>query len=291
MRWIRLLLLSALFLSIPTLMKRDFKLPPTYIDRYPSNPKWETPAPQEELLSILNQPFLYFAHGNQSTVFASQDGKYVLKLFRYKRSLFPLLHNCKNWFKKKPKQSLVDKLEKTFNATHLAYTEASPFTQVIYCHLNLTQRQLPVIELQAGRKYEVPLDQYRFVLQRKVASFKETLLAAREDPEKMGRLLDSFLQLLINRSSLNIRNSDPNLGPNFGFLGEQAVELDFGNYHKISPNPEMRRQEIENLVQRLEEWLGVNAPEYVNDLRLKSAISYSRLSQPPLPKGRSLEGG
>lgn len=282
-----MILLSALFLSIPQFMKKDFKLPQTYIDRYPTDPGWEVPPPNEEISKILNQPFRYLANGNQATVFASEDGKYVLKLFRYKRSVFPFLHSCKNWFRKKPKQSLLEKLEKTFNAAHLAYTQASSFTQVVYCHLNLTQNLLPTIQLEVGKKYEVPLDNYRFVLQRRVAPFKETLLSAKKDPERMNRLLDSFLTLLFKRTALNIRNSDPNLGPNFGFLNDEAVELDFGNYHTIAPNPEMRREEIENLVMRLEEWLNANAPEYVKELRIKSAFLYSRLDEASTTLSRS----
>lgn len=255
-------------------MKRDYKLPSLYIDRYPSDPAWETPPPTDEILSILNQPFSYFSHGNQTIVFLSQDGQYVLKLFRYKRSLFPILHSVKNLFKKKPKLSLSEKLHKTFSAVHLAYTKASPFTQVVYCHLNLTQNLLPTL-----KHPHIPLDQSRFVLQRKVSPFKETLLAAKNDPEKMDRLLTSFIDLLLKRSALGISNSDPNLAPNFGFLGEQAVELDFGNYH-TNTDSTIRKQEITNLLNRFEEWLGENAPEYVKNLRLKKEIAYIHLNEP-----------
>ena len=165
-------------------------------------------------------------------------------------------------------------MNKTFNAAHIACTKGRPFTHVIFCHLNLTKDLLPVIQLKAGKTYTVPLDSYRCALQRRVSPFRATLLPAKDNPEEMKRLIDSLVQLFLDRSALNIRNSDPNLGPNFGFLNGQAVELDFGNYHMIEPNIQIRKDEIENFMNRFEKWLQYNAPEYVKELRLKRMISY-----------------
>lgn len=284
MKWLRLLLFSALFLSLPQMIRRDFKLPPIHA-HFPSNPNWEMPPPSEELLKILNQPFIYYSRGNQSSVFESQDGKYVLKLFRYRRSIFPIVHFLQNGFKKKPKKNFGMKMNKTLNAAHLAYKQAGRFTQVIYCHLNLTQHLFSTLQLRADQKvYNLPLDRYRFVLQRKASPFKETLLAARSEPEKMRRLIESFALLLIERSSLNIRNSDPNLGPNFGFIEEKAVEIDFGNYQKIEWDRKRQKGEISHFLMSLELWLAQEAPEHLSfmkDLRRKIEISYDCLSEAP----------
>jgi hypothetical protein len=280
LRFVKLFLLSLFLFSLPQWMKSDFKLPPIH-SQIPSELKWESPPPSSEILKILDQPFSYFSHGNQSTVFESEDKKYVLKLFRYRRSLFPFLHQAKNWCKKKPKQDFMSKLHKTFDAAHLASSEAQAFTQVVYAHLNLTDQLLPTILLKAKKTYQIPLDKYRFVIQKKVQPFKETLLSARENPQEMNRLMQSFLDLLEKRSSLNIRNSDPNLGPNFGFLNGQAVELDFGNYQKINPDLKMKKAEIANYLLRFEHWLTANAPEYVKELHVKSTILYDQLDEAP----------
>ncbi len=266
----RTILLFLFFLSLPQFLKHNFKLPPHL--NIPYHSEWEIPPPDEKILSILDQPFSYLARGNQSTVFESQDGKYVLKLFRYTRPRFPFVQNTKYFaaklIQKKPKNDLFTKVAKTFTAAHMACTQASQYTQVLFCHLNLSENQLPTIQLKADRIYNLRLDQYRFVLQRKVSPFKETLLSAKNDPEKMHKLIDSFVKLLVDRASIGIRNADPNLGPNFGFLEDQAVEIDFGNYRKGS-NP----QEITNYLTRLGHWLADNAPEYIaffNDLRYDS---------------------
>ena len=190
----------------------------------------------------------------------------MLKLFRYTRSRFPLIHNIKcafaKWMGRKPKKDLYTKTNKTLDAAYLACTEAQEFTQVVFCHLNLSVGKLPMVRL---GKVWLHLDRYRFVLQKKAMPFKETLLQAKKDPQRMRRLIDSFVALVQDRSALNIRNADPNLGPNFGFLNERAVEIDFGNYRKAPQLPE----EMGNYLLRLEHWLQQNAPEYVDYLHTK----------------------
>ncbi|MBX7066134.1 MAG: hypothetical protein K1X28_02775 [Parachlamydiales bacterium] len=276
MKWIKLLLFSAFCLSIPQVCKKDFKVPPIHAD-IPFNPNWEMPL-TPEVMEILGQPFSYFAQGNQTTVFLSQDGKTVLKLFRYKTTQFPLLHMLKNCFKKKPKKSFQVKMDKTLSAAHLACNEGKELTQAIYCHLNLTENTLPPLTLHIGKKKIVlPLDRTRFILQRKVQGFKETLLSAKDNPEEIHQLLDSFASLLLSQFEKNIRNSDPNVGPNFGFYNGKAVEIDFGNFQKIEPNPERQKAELAGYLNRLETAIAKWAPEYTEygkELRIKTLFAY-----------------
>lgn len=267
----RLLLFSLLLFCLPQLLKHDFKIPPQ-MREIGFNSNWETGAPSEEILQVLCQPFTYLTHGNQSTVFVSQDEKYVLKLFRYTRSRFPLIQKIKcalaQWTNQKPKRDLYTKTTQTLDAAYLAYTEAQEFTQVLFCHLNLSEGKLPVVRL---GKVRLNLDRYRFVLQKRAEPFKEALLKAKQDPQRMHHLIDSLVALIMERSALGIRNSDPNLGPNFGFLNDEAVEIDFGNYRKAPQQP----QEIANYLLRLEHWLQQNAPEYIDYLHTKQYDSVS----------------
>ena len=282
--FLKLILIAICFLSIPFIYKKEFKLPPIHA-HIPFNPNWAMPSLSDEMLQILQSPFTYFAKGNQSTVFLSADGKYVLKLFRYRRSIFPTLTAVKNWMKKKAKLSLKEKLMKTFNATHLAANEGKEFTQVVYCHLNLTKHELPCVTLKVGKKsYYLPLDHTRFVLQKKVDPFKKALLSAKNNPEEMHRLMESFAKLLLERSKANISNSDPNLGPNFGFLEGQAVEIDFGNYRKVAPNQRRQKEELSRFLISLETWMSKRAPEYYQDainLRIKFENAYDELNEAP----------
>lgn len=270
MKWLNLIFFSALCLFLPQLLKREFKVPPS-LEAIAFNEAWETTAPDSEILAILRGPFTYLTRGNQSLVLASQDGRYVLKLFRYTRSRFPLIQHLKCWTAqchgKKPKNDLFTKTRKTFDAVHLGCTRGKEFTQALFCHVNLTEGKLPIVQCEG---LSLPLDRLRFVLQKRTQPFKETLLAARADPEEMHRLIDSFVSLIVERSALGIRNSDPNLGPNFGFLDGKAVEIDFGNYR----NGPQRTEEIRGYLCRLEQWLCKNAPEHVEYLHGIGSIAY-----------------
>lgn len=279
----RSIVVLCLFLSIPFGFKEiphRFKVPPPLL-HIAFNEEWESPPISEEenlkIKEILHLPFIYLNHGNQSYVFESNDGKYVIKMFRYRMIRFPFLQSIKDMFDrlcaKKAKDHFIVKINKTFKAARIAFAEAQAYTQVMYCHLNLSNDQLPVTHFKKGaRSYSIPMDRVRFVIQRKVMPFKQAMLDARNDPQKMRSQIDSLISLLMARSSQGIRNSDPTLGPNFGFYKGQAVEMDFGNYRKISLDPEKQWAEIDQLISRLEVWLRKNAPEYV------SLISDQRLS-------------
>lgn len=239
--------------------------------------KWDVPPlssqKQEEIQKIFTQTFVYFDLGSQSYAFQSQDGQYVLKLFRCHRSRFSLIQNLKYWIhgsQRKPKASLLTKIDKTFQACALAYREVPQLTQLVFVHLNLSPSgYLPNIKVidPLGRIWHLPLNQFRFALQRKVEPFKKTLLTTyrSKNQEKMEHLLTSFLTLLNQRTSCWIRNSDPNIGPNFGFLNGEAVEIDCGNYRQnlALRQPEERRKEIARFASQVEAWLAKEAPEYV----------------------------
>ncbi len=275
---LRLFLFLALVLPLPLFFKRDFRLPPIHA-WLPKNPKWEMPLPNEEILKILTAPFTYYTKGNQTLVFESADKNYVLKLFRYKRSIFPLMHVLKNFYKRSPRIDFEAKVKKTFNAAHIACNEGAAFTGVLYCHLNMSKDVLPIAHLQVdGKNYDLPLDMHRFVLQKKGVTLKEAFFSARNNPEKMHELIESFLDLLIQRTSQNIQNSDPNLGLNFGFLGTRAMEIDFGNYQKVNADPQRQKEEIFLFLSSLERWIAKRMPEYTNfitELRRNREIHYN----------------
>lgn len=268
-----MILFSLFFLMLPQFIKGNFKIPLKSIE-IAFEDKWEFPDPVDDhIKAVLNQPFNYLNRGNQSYVFESQDGKYVLKLFRQSRPRFDIIFKAKSWIqqqlnhfrthKKKPKKELIKKLIKTFNATQIAYAQAKEFTQVVFFHINLTENRFPKVKLRDRlHAITIPLDRYRFVVQKKVTPFKNAFQQAKAHPEEVEQMIDSFLTLLFERSEKGIYNSDPNLAPNFGFLNGKAVEIDFCNYKEVADSKK-RRKEIDGLIGRLEDWLTKNNPEYI----------------------------
>jgi hypothetical protein len=211
----------------------------------PFYPEWETDLPaNSEILGVLDQPFSYLGKGLQCFVFQSQDGNYVVKLFR---------------------SAPPAKMASLLNAFKLAYDRAQEETGLLYVHLNPTSEKIPLFQCRdaLGRPYRLHLESYRFAIQRKAKPFRETLLASLSDHTTQKRI-DQFLALLKARAEKGIGNLDSNLSRNFGFLEDRAIELDFGNYF-VSPalsDPDGRFREVQRYVGSLKNWLEKTAPEW-----------------------------
>lgn len=218
---------------------------------FPHHPEWEVPL-DETVLPILNQPFHYLNKGSQCYVFESLDGQHVLKLFRYDR----------------PRSDT--KVIHLFNACKAAYDLLKEETGLIFVHLNPTQMGLPTVACRdpIGRVHHFNLNEYRFAVQKKAKDFRETLESAKNHPNEMKERLDQFIDLLMQRTEKGVLNSDPSLGRNFGFLDDQGIEIDFGNYrpqfHKIDSPKEIKRY-----TGKLKKWLQINAPEYIQYIEEK----------------------
>lgn len=252
MRIVSLIFLFSL-LFLPVGVKRltqGVRLEKMRID-FPFHPEWET-GPIDT--SILNQSFRFLGKGAQCYVFASQDDQYVLKIYRFDR---PSLIK-----RKKINKNALRLME----ASKLAFELAKEETGLVYLHLNLSEGKLPTIQCKdpIGRKIKIPLDRVRFALQKKGEPFRSVLIGALQKPDEMRKRIDSFLTLLRNRTAKGIGNSDPNLSRNFGFLGERAIEFDFGNYYLMQPG--QRPREIQRYTERLRRWLKKEAPEWVSYL-------------------------
>lgn len=236
-------------LSLPAIAKRftyGFH-PAQLVLHFPFTYHWEA-VPNDELRSILTQPFHFLSKGAQSYVFESQDGRYVIKLFRYDRRVNPL------------------KLKYLFQGCELAYRRARAETGLLYVHVNPTPMKLPILHCTGplGRKYQFPLDEMRFAVQKKAKGFQQTLLEAKDDPPEMKKRILQFLTLLETRSNREIFNADPSLSRNFGFLEDRAIEIDFGNYrYSEGAAPD---HEVARFGAKLRKWLEKEMPEWISFL-------------------------
>ncbi len=237
-------------LSIPAGFKRlscGFKIFKMDLD-VPVNPNWEV-FNDVNANTILSQPFKYLNRGAQSYVFESLDGQYVVKFFRFDRL----------------KEKKEKKIKSLFSACKLAFSKAREETGLLFVHLNRTRDQLPLMHVTGplGQKLNLQCDDYRFVIQKKANSFQDSILKA--DPELVRKRLDSFIAILQSRLDKGIRNSDPAVIRNFGFIGDKAVEIDFGNY---SENSSSKQKEFDQYIKTLHAWLKENANEWVDYLEL-----------------------
>lgn len=264
-----LCLIAFLFLSLPAVMKHftcGFHLAKMRLN-VPFRSDWEieplTGAEHEKLIQILSQPFSYLDRGAQCYVFESRDGQTVIKLFRYDAPQNPIRRFWRAHFRRpKKKTPPADKIEHLFTACLLAYTRAKEETALLYLHLNLTSTQLPFLAVRGplGQLFRLPLDRYRFAIQRKARLFCDEFS---RDPKTAPQKIDAFLSFLQNRAAKEIVNTDSNLQRNFGFLDGKVVEIDFGNYMKYPPDPLLQKKERERYTRRLRRWLHRHHPEWV----------------------------
>ena len=82
------------------------------------------------------------------------------------------------------------------------------------------------------------------------------------------RLARAFVSLLEERTLKNIGNLDRTIWYNFGFVGETAIEWDFGRYYH---NPDFhdrsfREREIQLFTKSLQRFLDDIAPDWPVDL-------------------------
>lgn len=243
--------------------------------------------PECALNEALKQKFYYFNRGLQSFVFLSEDGHYILKIFnnRYQRKIayfgflshFPFI---KSWAQEKALYNR-QKLARTFTSYQIATEELKTETGILYSHLNKS-RSLPSSLTLIDRlhiAHEIDPNQFGFIVQKKAEMAYPTLLRLirLNDLNEAKRRLTSLLQLLIRRCQKGIRDNDPLIRTNFGFLNNQAIEVDVGPFSKDPTfcRPEVYGPEIRHIAQSLKNWLNEQSPELASflDQELQEQLS------------------
>ena len=258
-RLILAFLLLILCFGTPLLMKhftKGFHL--ARIDlQLESNPKWDvaySDLEKDSALKILSQPFTYLNRGAQCFVFESQDHSYVIKIFQENRQVTPYTR----WKLKKKQKKMID-----FSPCLRAHHELRNQTALIYLHLNPTEGELPTIPIRdpLGRRYLLNLDRYSFVVQKKVKPLFEALKEASVNGD-LPSLLHSYFSLLDFRVKKGIWNVDQSIESNFGFLGNEAIEIDFGHLIQASVFLREGYQDLEKglFVAKLREFIEIKIP-------------------------------
>lgn len=224
----------------------------------------------EPLDAILAQRFFYLANGKQMTAFASEDGNYVLKLFNPMRPLKPNWYRhfsrwrqysslkwiSREWFGKKAR------LKKLFLRNRLAYEKLKDETGLVYAHLKPSKKICHYIHI-TNKKGEIDvlcLEKTPFVLQKRAELVPERLrrLMKENDEEGLEQMKQALETLFARRIEEGITDRIQSLCNNYGFVGERAIQIDFG---RIRYEPEMeKREERARIMNGLNEWLTQNVP-------------------------------
>lgn len=228
----------------------------------------------QSLDQILNQKFIYIGKGAQCYAFASADGNYVLKFFKFKHLkpswlayLLPPGDYKDKYFKMKEK-----KLKNVFDAYDLAYREDKENVALIYLHLvpdeNFNKKATVIDKI--GLKREIDLNPTVFLIQRKgetLRTYLNKLLDNANIPQaKEG--IDQVLQMYISEYQKGIYDRDHGVMVNAGFVEGHPFHLDAGKFAKIEKikEKELYSEDLELVIWKIEEWIGFYYPQYKDDL-------------------------
>jgi hypothetical protein len=221
-----------------------------------------------EQLPELNQPFHYLDCGNQCYAFVSEDSRYVLKFFKYAKpsvprffTTLPVLNHFKP-FRPHRFEKQLWKRERDFHGYQLAYNSFREETGLIAVHLDPIHHNYPTITLidKLHCAHALDLNCTPFILQRKAIPIYKQLRAwvasGQTGEAKLG--IASLINLLKKRMANNLQDDDVHFYSNFGFIGNQAIQLDPGHFIQGTvPNPEL---EMKTITSELTVWCGKHAP-------------------------------
>lgn len=230
-------------------------------------------SPDEaELNQALEQPYVYLSSGGQSFVFASIDGRYVIKFFKQKHYEAPfyldLLPPFFQDYKRRKREKCRDKLRRDLTSYVLAFDHFREESGLIYLHFNKTKdikKQL-LLEQQT-----IDLDRFDFVVQKRAVLAPDRLLSLMQQnhPEEAKKELLLLVELLAHRCKRGFHDRDPNILTNCGFIGETPILLDAG---RISYRPELKQEsayqkEVVRALKPFQEWLDNNLPQLSHSLQ------------------------
>lgn len=238
----------------------------TILGQVPDETRWNIDAVMpEEIKQILKQPFCYLAKGHQSYVFASQDGKHVIKFYRFPSNLrhFAWLNHPISYHFSSSRKKIMTYNEKkrnlSYNSYKIAFEELADQTGAEWIHLNRSLIQPETIHLidKTGNHYDVPLSQLTFVLQKKFQLIFDALeeMKRRQDNPRILQLIKSLFANIDNQCQKGIVDQDPVLDINYGWDGHQVVAIDIGRFVKEDNKILNSKETIEKITPILAQWL------------------------------------
>jgi hypothetical protein len=241
------------------------------------DPRWEMPVPSPENQKILdkalNQPYTYLGKGCQSYVFESQDGKYVLKFFKYQRfrpqawlNMFTFIPQVREYQEEKAVKK-KESLDNIFRSWKIAYLQLPKESGLLFVQLNKKQESDPKylkIKDKLGFSHRVDLNRMEFLLQKKAIlladQIKDWMEKGKE--KKAVHLIDQLIAMLISEYEKGIADNDHALMQNTGVIDGHPVHIDVGQFVRNDTviAPKVYKQEIYDKTYLLHVWLKENYP-------------------------------
>jgi hypothetical protein len=225
-----------------------------------------TPIPKD----LLAMPYSLLGSGAQIYAFESADKTHVIKLFKFQHLLpSPLAKLTMNKQRRARKNAKREKRRvELFQSFWIAMHDLQKETGLVALHLNKTETPLPVTLIDKnGIAHEIDLSKTAFALQRKATLAYSHIKSAWERGEG-ACAISSLIDVVKRRCEMGVFDKDPDFQTNFGFIGNEAIEIDLGRF-SYNPKESERhyyRGEIYRITRQMRVWLGDNCPELVHAL-------------------------
>lgn len=248
----------------------------------PKEEHWTIPSPsnaqEEQLQKILSQPFNYMGKGAQSYAFVSEDGRFVLKFFKFKHlhpsifvELLPPVGFLKT-YKDKQSARKERKLFGVFNSYKLAYDVDKEESGLIFIQLNTVdnpKRTVTVID-KIGIVRTVDLQEVPFILQDRGTTLRAVLtdLLNKHQVETAKQRIGQIFDLYADEYSKGIYDHDHGVMQNTGFVGHRPIHLDVG---KLLRDDKMRdkkyaKQDALIVASKIKHWIKGHFPNDYQEL-------------------------
>lgn len=248
----------------------------------PKEESWDIPnltaEEQQQVDKILSQPFHYLGKGAQSYAFASDDGLYVLKFFKFKHlrpsffiDMIPPIGPLKA-YKEQQAARKDRKLFGVFNAYRLAYELDRAESGLIFIQLNTQDNPRRTVTLidKIGMTRHAELQHVPFILQKKGVTLRNVLSGLLNDGDvsKAKERISQIFDMYAEEYKKGIYDHDHGVMQNTGFVGNQPIHLDVG---KLVKEPKIRerkfaKNDAQLVADKIKAWIELNFPKYSKEL-------------------------
>lgn len=246
----------------------------------------------DKVRKIVDQPFTYLGKGRQFFVFASADGKYVLKFIKCQRV------NVSDFYEKMPlpgflavqrthrlqlKQQRTDGL---FASIALAAGKLSEHTGTVFAHLSTQpqiKKQITLVD-KLGFSRVIALDSVPFVLQHRAVEVLPTFekLIALGNYKMVHERFNQLIGLILSDAKAGVVDIDSGtiVRNNVAFLADRAIHVDIGTFQMR--DDAMSHANLKTQLSHLDpliEWIATKDPGLAAELQIKiqQVLNSSRL--------------
>ncbi len=188
-------------------------------------------TPSKDIKVILSQKFSYLGKGAQCYAFLSADERFVLKFFRNKRL-----------------KTNTERSHRYLHSWELAENDLREETAIVYAHLDPSSVGMLTLVDKLGIEHQFDTENTPFLIQKRADPFYAIL-----DTQNIHTTIEQLTRLIKKRCALGIRDKDPNLATNFGFVEGKLIQIDTSRFYE-DVNIQ-QKEEIEKITAPLKQWL------------------------------------